>query len=469
MKRLWILSLVLVSCVSAAPDNNETANYRYISQVALPAPTQEEELAQVLLTPEMFRETLDNYADIRVIRSDTQQMVPSLVECVTEERHKIRRVFEPLTLASVTEETDSRFSITLTRPLKVGQPQSPLLGLTVKTPLRDFERQVQVETSEDGEAWTTVVKTARIFDVTSFADMRVTDIPVPPVTHRHLRLTFNKYDQQADAVTHIRTSADAQGEISAIERSFREEQRQLRIDKVDGWSEESYWVRDERPLHAREIHNPETQAPSRQRPAKQGLPENDTWLFFKGDRVPLESLTMDSPERILKIPYALFMEIEQAEGENVWRRIANGTFERVAFRDYHSEQMTVTWPITRATRYCLAVPDTAPSLSFAEVKGPDYRIVFPYGKGEHMNVLLGNPDAAFAGHHADQIKMLMRIITNPLTAEPSPLEENPTWRDKPSANINMSLVLALAIVLSVVVLGFALVTAMRRLPQAETE
>ena len=461
-KRLLLATslLLLASCACAS----DITRYRYINPVMLPEPTQDEELAQVLLTPEMFRVTQDNYADIRVIRDGARKMVPCLVECVTEERHKIRRIPESITLTGVAEETDSRLRITLTRTAK--SPLPPLSGLVIKTPLRDFERHVQVEVSEDGEAWTTIVETARIFDVTSFADLRETDIPVPPTTHRHIRLTFNKHDQQPDAVTHIRTSADAQGEVNAIERSFKEEQRPFRVDNVDGWREESYWVRDERPLHSREICNLETQAPSRRRHAMFGLPEHDTWMFFDADRVPLESLTMDSPERILKTPYALFMEIEQV---GIWRRIASGTLERVAFRDYRSERMTVIWDVTRANRYCLAVPGTAPTLSFTEAKGPGYRVVFPYGKDDRMSLFLGNPKAVSTGQHTDQIKMLMRVITNPLMAEPSPLEENPAWHGKSGLDINMSLILSLAIALTVIVLGFALATAMRRLPQAETE
>ena len=454
MKRFSVplLSFLLASGASA----DDAAGYRYTSAVALPEPTQDEELAQVLLTPEMFRETLDNYADIRVVNTATGQMVPCLVECVTEEQRKIRRVTEPLSLASASDEPDGQFRVTFTRaPPPAGQQQYPLRGLTVKTPLRDFERQVQVEVSDDGGAWRTVVEQARIFDVSSLADLRVADIPLPPVPQRHIRLTFNKHDQQAAAVTNVRTSADGKGEVSVIDRSFREEQRPFRVDRVDGWCEESYWVRDVRPLRTREIRP----ADAKPQPLKG---DGRTLICFEAGRVPLESLTVDSPERFVNVPYTLYMEAASADGGTDWRQVARGGLERVAFRDYLSEKMTITWNPTRAERYCLVVPDTAPALMFAEARGPDYRVVFPYAKGDSVALLIGNPDAKAAGFHADQIKMLMRTIAQPLTADPSPLVRNPAT---PGTGMNMTYVLALAIALTVIVLGFALISALRRMPQ----
>ena len=459
------LTCLLAWCAVATADNSDIANYRHISAVTLPEPTQDEELAQVLLTPEMFAVTLDNFADIRVVRRGTGQMVPCLVECVTEEQRKIRRVHEPLSLTHTADTADNQLRVTFQRQRKpAGQEQFPLLGLTVKTPLRDFERYVQVEVSEDGNAWKTVVEQARIFDVSSFADLRVTDIVLPPVSQHHIRLTFNKHDQQTSAVTQVRTSADAQGEVSAIDRSFREEQRPFRIDKVDGWCEEAYWERDVRPLRTREIRVTDAK-PSR---FKDDF-KDATLMCFEAGRVPLESLALDTPERFVNVTYQLFMEATRDDGETYWSRVAGGALTRTAFRDYRSEQMTITWPSTRAERYCLVLPNKGdtPALTFAEAKGPDYRVVFPYAKGDSMDLILGNPDAKTAAHHASQIKMLMRTVTQPLTAEPSPLEQNPAWNGKAELNINMTLVLSAVIVLVVIVLGFALVAATRRLQPNE--
>jgi hypothetical protein len=461
MKRFLIFFSMFTSCAFAATDNSGVANYRYISAIALPEPTQGEELAQVLLTPEMFNATLDNYADIRIMRTDTKQMVPCLVECVTEEQHKIRRIVEPLTVTGAVEEPDGQLRVTLSR----SKPQPPLHGLTVGTPLRNFERHVRVEVSDNGNTWETVVAQARIFDVSSFADVRVTDIALPSVSQYYIRLTFNtSRDQQTGAVTQVRTSADGKGAVSAIDRSFREEQRPpCRVDKVDGWNEETYGERDVRPLRTREIRDAGVQIPPLGGHFLSGLPKDSIWKFFEADRVPLESLTMDTENRFrfVKVPYDLFVEVERTDGTD-FRKIASGVLERVAFRDYLSERMTITWPTTRAKRYCLTVPDNAePVLTFAEAKGPDYRVVFPYAKGDSMALLAGNPDAKSSGFHADQIKMLMRTIASPRLAEPSPLEQNPAWRS--GMNVNMTYVLAFAIALTVVVLGFASFFAIRRM------
>ena len=468
MRRVWIsgsvLSLAFTLCVSATSDGNDTAEYRYTSPITLPETVQSEELAQVLLTPEMFAVTQDSYADIRIVRRDTGQMVPCLVESVTQEQCKTNRIAVPLSLASAAEEPDGRFRVTLLRPPEQANKPPPLQGLTVKTPLRDFERLVQVETSEDGNTWKPVVQQARIFDVSSFADLRMTDIPLPPVTesHIHIRLTFDKSrDQQTDTVTQIRTSADGKGEVNAIDRSFKEEQRPFRIDRVDGWRETSYWERGARPLRTREIRPTDAKDIS-----LKSVLDGKVLMPFEASRVPLESLTIDSPERILNVPYELYVEHILPDDTIAWHRVTGGVLERVAFRDYLSERMTITWHPTRAERYCLVVPDTAPVLTFAEAKGPDYRVVFPYAQGDRMDLLLGNDKVKSAGFNADQIKMLMRTITQPLAAEPSPLQQRtPHWRC--GTPMMTTYILFAAIALTVLVLAFALISAMRRLPQHE--
>ena len=456
--------LVFASCAASAAATNEAAHYRHISAVTLPETAQGEELAQVLLTPEMFAATQDGYADIRVIHSGTGQVVPSLVECVTREQRKIRRVTETLTLTQADDTPGDQLRVLFVRPRKpAGSEEFPLRGLTVKTPLRDFERHVRVEVSDDGGAWHTIIEQARIFDVSSYADLRVTDIPLPPFTQRHIRLTFNKHDQRTDAVTNVRTSADGQGDVRSIDRAFREEQRPFRIDRVDGWCEESYWERDARPLVTREIRLTDA------KPRRLPNPAAGTLMCFEAGRVPLESLTFDAPERILTIPYELFIETDLPDHPaDSLKRIANGILERVAFRDYRSERMTITLPTTRADRYYLAVPDTAPKLTLAEAQGPDYRVVFPYSNGDSMTLLIGNPDALPSARHADPIKTLMRTVAEPLMAEAAPLAENPGWDGKARADINMTYLLAAVIVLTVIVLAFALITALRRLPQTDT-
>jgi len=475
MKRFLcsMLALVVASCAFATAKNSDVTRYRHISAITLPEPTQDEELAQVLLTPEMFSVTQDNYADIRVVRRDTGQMVPCRVECVTQEKEETERVTEALEVVTVTEMPDGQLGVTLVR-----QPERrhvPLAGLTVKTPLRDFERHVQVEVSADGTAWETVVARARVFDVSSFADLRMADIRLPPVSQPHIRLTFNKHDQQTSAVTEVRTTADAQGEISNIDRSFREEQRPFRIDKVDGWTERTRWMSDARPLRTRgdddHVRITKIDTPRNKRDPQPGLPEDATWLFLDANRVPLEALTIKTGQRFVKIPYELFMETTQPDGKIFWKRITKGVLERVAFRDYLSERMTIAWHTTRANRYCICItaPEDTDLRLIVEAKGPDYRVVFPYAKGDEMDLILGNPEAKTAGHYADQIKILMRTVTKPLTAQPGPLTQNPAWNDKPEANVDMRLILSATIVLVVIVLGFALVTATRRLSSNEDE
>jgi len=372
------LCLLCATLCNVVGDTTEASKYEYLFPVTVPQTAQTEELVQVLFTTELFASTRDDFTDIHVIDRDTGKAVPFLVEEVTREEQRTRRHAETVTWKPVPEASPSLVFVLSRTP--AASPLPPLMGLTVQTPLTQFEQYVDVDVSSDGTEWIPVVRQARILDYNPFANYRMMDVFLPAIREQYLRLTFAQtYVQRLSQSTHIRTTTTPV-ETNRIERTFTEEQIPFRLTGIEGWTEETYWVQDVRPLRPRDIMVLDNSSFSELR----RLFPKRTMLVPHTYRVPLEYLRLDSPAHILNVRYELYAQT--VKGRDVsWVCVARGTLERTRFRDYLHENMTITWPPTRSVRYALVFVDDADdadtdaaTLTIAEAKGGDYRIVFPY-------------------------------------------------------------------------------------------
>ena len=459
----WAALLAAV-CLGAEGATGDASRFRYATPLVLPASAREE-LAELVLPPEAYRETRRDLADLRVVRTGGGEAVPCLVECVTGEREERVRQSVGLRMVRAEELAGGRFQVTLEREVSE-QKVEPLCGVVIHTPLRDFERRVTVETSSDGDAWLPAVRDACILDLSSHADFSLKEIRLPAVTQRHLRLTVDRMDDvRAGASATVTTSADAEGAVRSIERQIGEERRPFRIDRVDGWLEQARWVRDARTLVPREVRTfTEEPAELKARYAQARL------VCFEAGRVPLERVRTRSAKSVLTLAYILFEKTDTpGVGDPGWRQVAAGEVTRIAFRDFVRERMEITLAESRAPAYCLVFTDGkgAADVEVAGGSGSDYRVVFPYGAGQACTLLAGAPEASGpTGYGQEQIRLLVRRGFKPVKARLDGWRENPAWR-RPGGRFfsaEAAWLLPVAVALAVVVLGCAVAMALRRMP-----
>jgi len=456
--KLWLVAFFAAVTLVAAGAESGAARFRYATPLALPSSSQEE-LAEWVLTPDAYRATRGDLADLRVVRAESGEAVPCLVECVTQEREERVRQSVELRLVKAEELGDKRFQVTLER--KPSQEKvGPLCGLSVQTPLRDFERRVTVEVSDDATAWRCVAKDVRIMDLSSHADFRRTEVVLPAVSERHLRLTIDQMDEALTGATAaVTTSTDADGAVRNIERQIREERRPFRIDRVAGWEEQVRWVRDARPLVAREVRGV-SDVPAE---LKSRFPQARL-LGFEAGRAPLERIQLRSAKKILSLDVLLFAR----DGDAEWRQVASDRVTRIAFRDFLDERMEVSFSESRAAAYCLVLPDgeAAADVEVIGGRGPDYRVVFPYGQGQSCVLLAGDPEAEGAtGYQSEQIRELFRRGIRTVSVQTVGWRENPRWHAARAPG-EFKWLLPAAVVVAVAVLGLAVVLALRRMPDA---
>jgi len=462
----WALGLSAL-CLRATCETNSLSRFQYATPLRLPTSDQEE-LAELVLPAAAYRVTRDDLSDVHVVRAKSGEDVPFLLECVTEERkERVRRDVE-LHLVKAETLDGNRLQVTLERATSA-LPVAPLCGVVIDTPLRDFDRRVTVEASADGLAWQRVVDDARIFDVSSHARFSQKEVVLPAVSQRCLRLTVDRMDDvRVGTSATVTTAADSEGVVRSIERQIREEQRPFRVDGVRGWEEQERWVRDGRPRVARDVRT------------GGGVPDElksrfptARLLCFEAGRVPLERINMRSQKSILSLPYMLFAQSGSSrEGAPAWRQVASGELKRLAFRSYIQEQMAITFSESRALSYCLVLTDGADATDLEVVggAGPDYRVIFPYRAGQTFSLLAGAAEASGpAGYQPEQIRLLLRRGFKPVKASLDGWCENAAYQrsGRRFFSVESAWFLPVSVAFAILVLGGAVVLALRRVPPVQ--
>src|SRR5262249_26261559 len=110
-------------------------------------------------------------------------------------------------------------------------------GLSLITPLRNFEQRVRVYTSDDGKDWQPAGDEAVIFDYSRYMDVRSDSVPFPETARRHFRIVVDDVtaEQQSQLVALTRR-------LQGADETERTEQvvvdrRPFRIDRVEFWRE----------------------------------------------------------------------------------------------------------------------------------------------------------------------------------------------------------------------------------------
>lgn len=445
--------------------------FRYLLPLKLPASGQEE-LAALVLPPQVYAATRADLADVRVAAGAGAELVPCLVECVTEPREEKARAPVEVRLVKAEELDGQGLRVTLERAGESGSWAGlPVCGLAIRSPLRDYLRRVAVEVSRDGAAWETALADARIADLSSYVDFRQNEVDFAPRAERFLRLTVARVsDVREGPESTVTTVSDAQGVTTSIERTLIRESRPFRIDAVEAWASETKVVRGSKTLAARSVRV--RSEPPRELAVR--YPEARL-ICFDASRMPLERLELGTKKGILRLSYVL---LEQGDaparaGVGEWRQAAAGEVARLAFRDISQARMTVRFPESRAACYCLVFADRrgAGDVVVEGAFGADYRVVFPCSPGQSSMLLAGAPDMTEGcGYQPEEIRALLGRGVKPVAAEAAGgWRENPAWMGHKGQQwlAERRWLLPAAVTVAAVALAAALLAAYMRLPEPE--
>ncbi len=377
---------------------------------------QREELVAVVLDPHIYAHTRRRLADLRLLDAGGRE-TPFLLEPMTTTRPQTVRTTWTVRPESLQPLDDDGLEIELTLDPRDPQPS----GLTVITPLRNFEQRLRVFGSADGEAWELLAPDALIFDYSRFMDIRRCEVRLPESEHRRFRIVIDAVTVEQESELLELTRRLREGEEVEREERVTRERRPFRIDRIEFWREtdeervKGPATKDYPVAGLRTEHDPERKR---------------TIVMVETQREPLTALELETPAR----NFTRRVGVERPERRGVrtqWRRIGEATLSRFAFRDLQRERLEVGFPETRSEQYRLVIDDRdAPPLEVTGIRatGKVYRLVYFADPAGEYRLGYGDPELAAPQYDTAALTAALGKGYEPVAGELGEVVERPVRR-----------------------------------------
>jgi hypothetical protein len=458
MKTL-ILSFAL--CLAAGPAFADEPQLQYSKEVKVPALKQEELLA-ISLDTEVFAATQENLADVR-LRDGEGKTVPYLLRRVQTTRARTTRTVWRARQLTAKPLPDGGLEIMV--QIDEDEKVPPFNGLSLISPLRNFEQRVRVFTSADGQQWEPVGEEAVIFDYSRYMDVRNDSVSFPETAARHFRIVIDDVtaEQQSELVALTRR-------LRGNEETERTEQvmidrRPFRIDHIDFWREVE---------HDRATGDEKTNYPVAAHRVEHDKKKQQTLVYIDVQRQPLTSLELETPAGNFSRHAAV--EVERVQGvKRKWEKISEGTLSRVDFKTLKREKLSISFPESRHAQYRLVIDDRdSPPLEVTGInaEGNVYEIVYLATPDRRYELLYSSEDADAAVYDAATLQELLTERFRPTQAELGPqtaAEGSAAPAFKWSKVANNPLLLGGGIAVLVIALGWGLFRAVKRMDKLPSE
>lgn len=452
-----VLLLTALPCLAAGP-----GAFRFLKDAQRPDAGKENLLA-ITLDSDIYAATREGLPDFRIFDRKDQE-VPYLLEKVTEGRSQMVRETSASAVASLHEQ-DNAIEVLV----RLGTDAPPADGLTVHTPLVDYERRLSVSGSEDGKKWTPLVDNGLLFDYTRFMDVRNSEIRLPKNRCRQLKIVIDAIsDTQQSPLMELTRKLKNNVERERIERNVLE-RRPLRIDRLELWHEA------QREVGRQDKH---VEYPIVDFRAEEDPKEKTTLVHVRTGRQPLTELAIETTSR--NFQRAVVVEKPVTHGVRTeWVTVAQGQLRLIDFHGFHNEGMAISFPEQREEEYRLVIRnEDSPPLAIAGVKahGSVYRALFLAGADETYRVFYASDQVKPPKYDAAAVLLLLQQEQggDALAATPGPQVANPAAgaaAGEPAFHrlLNNPLALGGVAVVLAVILAWALFRAMRRINQLPKE
>lgn len=454
---LVMLGFLVAARLPAAPA--DALRFRRI--VELPE-TGGEELFALSIDADVDAATADGYPDLRLLDESGRETSFLIRPAMVVHTRTVRDRFSTIDLAA---RPAADGVLELECGVDGDRYREPVDGLSIATPLRDFEQRVRVSRrTPDGE-WREIVADALLFDYSRFADVRQLDIPFPEGVERvaggRYRLEFAAatLEQQSQLAELVR-SFDASGETGGTERRLAIAQP-FRVDRVEAWHDRAVSA----PTPAEAVAKP-------LRGMSTIVDENDrsTRIRVDAGRSALTGFQFGVADTNFRrgVEIRLVGESPRAGGQP--EVAGRGTIDRIALRDIRRDTTTVTFPERRHGGYEIVIAnDDSPPLAITGVVGlgPRREIVFLASPGSRPVLAYGGSDVPPPRYDTAAIEAALAAGQEPLAAVPGPPREvDVVAADRPllPTLLNDPWVLGGGMLILAVLLALSLVKAVRAIP-----
>jgi hypothetical protein len=378
--------------------------FQFSKEIKAP-PLKQEELLAVPLDSEVFAATRDGFPDLRLADA-AGKPVPYLLRKVQTTRARPVRTTWPARQPAARPLESGGLEIVV----ELGEKDPHPNGLTLVSPLRNFEQRVRVYGSADGRAWEPIGEDTAIFDYSRYMDVRSVSVPFPETARRHFKIAIDDVtaEQQSELLSLTRR-------LRGAEETERTEQvmvdrRPFRIDRVDFWRE----VHEERATG-----DEKTTYPIAAHRVTQDSDKQQTIVHVDTQRQPVTSFELETPDRNFSRHAVIEAEIAQGVKKS-WQRLGEATLSRVDFKNLKREELSISFPESRHAHYRIIIDNRdSPPLAVTEIKaeGDLYEALYLAAPGRQDQLLYGSLDADPPKYDTAAIEELLRSGFRPARAE----------------------------------------------------
>jgi hypothetical protein len=453
------LALVLfVELAVAAGAAEQETNFRFRKDVGLDRSIREDIIA-VTLDSDVYAGTRDGFPDLRLV-DERDAFVPYLLEPIG--KPKITQVRETCASKLLSLRVNDGKGLEIVVALEEKAPSAA--GLTVQTPLSDYEHRVRVFGSKSGTDWSPLVADGVIFDYSRFMDIRNRDIDLPANDFRQFKLVVEQEleDRESPLRELIRAKEDGKKdtrvEITANLRT------PFRIDRVE------LWRKIDQDMGTETASFPYPPAGFK---IEQDAKNKVSTVEIQTRREPLTRLSFASASRNFSRQARVLVPIVRGL-QTDWVEIARGTVSSIQFRTFSRTNLHVDFPEQRQDRYRIEIENADnPPLEITSVdsRGTGYRLVFLRSEVHTYRLEYGSETARLPRYDTAEVLASLKRGYSPFSVKLGSQIANPAFRPErsPFAFLNSSFFLTLAIVIMVVVLAWALFRAGERINKAAQE
>ncbi|MGR8930161.1 MAG: hypothetical protein ACU836_05920 [Gammaproteobacteria bacterium] len=242
-------------------------------------------------------------------------------------------------------------------------------GFTVVTNQHDFEYELQVQGSEDGENWHTLVDQGVIYDYSRYMNYGNRDIALPGNSDRYFKITVSKavHTQVAEMLEMTRSLQGGQ-ELQRDEKIDLRNQP-LHIDRIELWRNETETVAENEHRFAYPLAGFKVNSDTEKKLTQIDI--DAALLPLNGFQLTISTSNFSRDAEV---------QILQKHGiETHFSTVGQAQLEALHFKDFKREQTSLYFPEQRRQYYRLMIHDQDnPPLNIDDVKGigPGYQLLF---------------------------------------------------------------------------------------------
>jgi len=359
----------------------DLAGFPFVKELVPPGQT-ESVLSAVALDEDVFAETGDLFANLRLFDRDGRE-TPFLRAVATQTRTVERTVEVPVRILDFKLLPENRCEIVIER---TDEMRGPAVGeLFLQTPLRNFEKEVQVFSSDDRAGWDEVARETAVFDYSRYLDVRNETVQVALSMKRYYRVLIANLSEERRAPMRQLVRETQGGQATRETETVTLNTEDFRVSRIAARGV----VRDES-VKGPVLRTYSVSGLSVTHDSKEGTSS----IEFSLRRVPLTSLKLLAEGAQFSRQAYLYGTADSG-AKAVWRRLSSARIERIRLARTRVESMDIVLPrAARFSRYRVVIENRdSPTLEVkgVEATGEAQELLFFAAQGAGYMLAYGGP------------------------------------------------------------------------------